>query len=175
MEHSSVRYGVLLCKVRSIALYNQEHIWVLRASGSQSLHPLSSNHTSDADDDKRNREQLAHIERHTCFEINLYILRVFDEEAERENERENETEEESTSDRLDDALGFKCLLSCLLSLPFREGLGVGLLTSLISPQHDEEEAEVCQSLIELSRMARNVIYLLENECPGYISRLADDF
>ena len=71
---------------------------MLGASGSQPLHPLSSNHAGNADDDEGNREQLAHIERHTCFEINLYILCVFDEEAEREDERQHEPEEESTSD-----------------------------------------------------------------------------
>ena len=71
---------------------------MLGAPSSQPLHPLSSNHAGDADDDKGNREQLAHIERHTSLEVNLYILRIFDEEAEREDERQHEPEEESASD-----------------------------------------------------------------------------
>ena len=70
---------------------------MLRAPGSQSLHPLSSYHTGYADDDEGNREQLPHIERHTCFEVNLYILRVFDEEAECEDEGQHEPEEESAT------------------------------------------------------------------------------
>ena len=71
---------------------------MLRAPSSQPLHPLSSKHAGDADDDEGNREKLAHIEGHTSLEVNLYILRVFDEEAEREDERQHEPEEESTSD-----------------------------------------------------------------------------
>ena len=40
---------------------------------------------------------MSHVERHSCLEIDLVGLRVFDEEAEGENQREDEAEEETAT------------------------------------------------------------------------------
>ena len=53
---------------------------------SQLFHPFSTSHAGNAKDDEWNAQQLSHVENHARLEVNLYILGVFYEEAERENE-----------------------------------------------------------------------------------------
>ena len=52
-----------------------------------------SQHTSHTDDDKGNGENLSHIEWQACLKGFLYLLGVFDEEAEGKDIGEAETEE----------------------------------------------------------------------------------
>lgn len=61
-------------------------------------HPFSTHHARHTDDDEGNGEQLSHVEGHSCLEIDLVGLRVFDEEAERENQRENEAKVKTAAD-----------------------------------------------------------------------------
>ena len=63
-------------------------------------HPFSTHHARHSDDDEGNGEQLSHIEGHSCLEIDLVGLRVFDEEAERENQREDEAKVKTAADGL---------------------------------------------------------------------------
>ena len=50
-----------------------------------------------------------------------------------------------------------------------------LTVILIQVNHDEEQDKISNGFVELSRMTGLHIYTLENECPRYIRRFADDF
>ena len=91
-------------------------------------------------------EYLSHIEGQTLLKCLLHLLGVFYEEAEGEDKQYVESEEER----------------CAHQLRF--------LAPEV-PQH-KEEAEICNSLIQLSWMARQHIHTLKDECPRHISRFA---
>ena len=82
------------------------------------------------------------------LEVDLYVLGVFDEEAESEDERDAEAEVEAVADG---------------------ALGVAVEV----PAH-EEEASVGNGLVELAGMARLLVDALEDESPRYIGHLADN-
>ncbi len=63
----------------------------------QALHPLAAKHAGYADDDEWDGEQLAHVEQHARLEVYLYVLRVLDEETEREDERQHKAEKEAAA------------------------------------------------------------------------------
>ena len=79
------------------------------------------------------------------LEVDLYVLGVFDEEAESEDERDAEAEVEAVADG---------------------ALGVAVEV----PAH-EEEASVGNGLVELAGMARLLVDALEDESPRYIGHL----
>ena len=70
----------------------------ITSQATSTLSGFTAYHTGHSDDDKGNGEQLSHIEGHSCLEIDLVGLRVFDEEAERENQRENEAKVKTAAD-----------------------------------------------------------------------------
>ena len=51
----------------------------------------------DTDDDKRNRQQLSHIQRHVGFESFLDVFGILDEEAGRKHQGEAQSEVESAA------------------------------------------------------------------------------
>ena len=81
-------------------------------------------------------------------EVDLYILGVFDEEAEREDERQTESEKETCAH----------LLAMLA----------------VNREDDGEDDEVGYGLIQLSGMARIGVYTLEDKGPGHIGHVADN-
>ena len=54
-------------------------------------------HAVDANDDKRNTEPLAHVERHAVFKAYLVFFQELDEETEEEDFRQAEAEEETAA------------------------------------------------------------------------------
>ena len=58
----------------------------------RNIYLFGPNHAINAKDDKRNAEDLSHIEWERSFEGFLDLLRVLDEEAESEDIRQAETE-----------------------------------------------------------------------------------
>ena len=108
------------------------------------FHPPA--HKVRAEDYEWDGQQLAHIEWHTGFECLLNLLRVFDEETEREDENEAQSEVES---------GAYEVLSLTPDAP-----------------QDREEQQVGDGFIELSRMAWLHIHLLKDKCPWHVRHLA---
>ena len=117
--------------------------------GSQLLHPFASYHAGNAENHEGDAQQLAHVKGHAGFEGHLDVLGELDEEAEGEDGREAEAKEEARAHLL--------------------------LVSLVEPQADEDEEEVGEGLVELTGMARHLVDLLEDEGPGHIGHLTDDF
>ena len=100
-------------------------------------------------DDERNAQYLSHIHRQTCLECYLNLLGIFDEETEGEDKGKAKTEIET---------GAYALRSSLL----------------VDEEDEEEKAEVCQSLVELTRMAWILVFANEDKCPRHIGNLADN-
>ena len=92
---------------------------------------------------------MSHVEHHVVLEILLVLLQKFDEETEDKYVGQAEPEEEA-------AMQFLAVI-------------------LIQVNHDEEQDKISDRFVELSRMTGLHIYPFENECPGHIRRLADDF
>ena len=105
-------------------------------------------HAPQAEENKGNAEQLAHVEEHAVLEIYLVLLGVLDEDAAGEYHEEAETEEEARAD----------------------------LAGMATVEHpaDEEEAGIAEGFVELARMAGQLIYPLEDECPREVGRTAND-
>ena len=59
------------------------------------LHPFSSDHTENSDNDEGDAEQLSHIEGQAVLEIHLIDFGEFNEETSCENQREAQTEEKA--------------------------------------------------------------------------------
>ena len=116
---------------------------------SELFNHVGASHADYAEDDERNAEQLAHVERHRGLERFLYVLGELDEEAGGEDERYAEAEEEARAHAL------------------------WLFTVQIPA--DEEEQGVGQGLVELPGVARSEVYTLEDERPGHVGCLAYDF
>jgi hypothetical protein len=112
------------------------------------FHPVSANHAGHADDDERDAENLSHIQRHARFECHLNVFGVFDEEAEGEYQREAEAEKEACADLF------------------------GVLAVEIPA--DEKEHRIRDCFVQLTRMARAVVHLLEDERPRHVRNLADN-
>ena len=109
---------------------------------------LGLNHTIRSQNDEWDRENLTHIDWERCFEGFLYLLGVFDEEAEGENICKAEAEIPTCAN---------LLRHLLVEIP-----------------HDDEKNGVSDCLVKLSWMTWNGIYMLEDECPGHICNLADN-
>lgn len=116
--------------------------------GAQFGHALLAEDAEQTDGDERYGEQLAHVEKHARLEVDLYVLGVFDEEAEREDERQTESEIESCAHLL------------------------AMLT--VNREDDGEDDEVGYGLIQLSGMAWIGVYTLEDKGPGHIGHVADN-
>ena len=91
---------------------------------------------------------MTHIEKHSVLERHLYFLRVFDKEAEREDGEDAVAEVVAAAHAL-------------------------RVVAVDQPANDEEH-EIGQSLVQLSRVAGDVVHLVENEGPGHIRWLADN-
>jgi len=102
-----------------------------------------------ANEDERNAQYLSHVHRQTGLEGYLNLLRIFDEEAEGEDEGEAKSEVET---------GAYALRSFLL----------------VDEEDDEEEAEVSQRFVKLTRVARVLVFANEDESPRHIGHLADN-
>ena len=120
-----------------------------------------SDHKDDACDDEGEAEELSHVESHAFLEVHLLFLDEFDEEAEGEDEGEAESGMEACAGRN--------AVVCLLALDDVDGNAY------------EEYNKICQCFVELCRMAGHChsvdqrLVGMENECPGHIGGLADDF
>ena len=108
-------------------------------------------HEVQPDKHERNTEPLPHVERHRAFEVHLVFFQEFDEEAEDEYLRQTEAEEEA---------------------PVQLGSVVVLLVQVYHPQ---EEDEVCDGFVELGGMPGYHVHPFEDERPGHVGGLADDF
>jgi len=128
--------------------FNGRILFVVVDLGSELLHPLASDHAGDADGDDGDGEELTHVERQASLEGLLDVLEELDDETRREDERQAESDIETCAD--------------LLRMLLVEGID------------DEEEDGVADSLVELSRMARVLVDLLEDERPGHVGDLTDD-
>ena len=104
-------------------------------------------HAINAKYDEGNRKNLSHVDGERCLEGFLYLLGVFDEEAEGEDVCQAEAEVPT---------GANLLRHLLVELP-----------------HDDKQNGVCDSLVELSWMAWHLVDMLEDKCPGHICYLAD--
>ena len=112
-----------------------------------SLHPFSANHACHANGYNRYGEYLPHVESHASLERLLDILDKFYQEARGKDKRQAQSHIEPTAHLL------------------------GVL--LVDGVDDEEEASVGHGLIQLSRMAWILVYLLEDERPRHVSHLAN--
>ena len=113
-------------------------------------------HAINAKYDEGNRKNLSHVDGERCLEGFLYLLGVFDEEAEGEDVCQAEAEVPTGTHLW--VLGAGCWV---------------LVTSLIDCPHDAEQNGVGDSLVELSWMAWHLIDMLEDKCPGHICYFAD--
>ena len=113
-------------------------------------------HAINAKYDEGNRKNLSHVDGERCLEGFLYLLGVFDEEAEGEDVCQAEAEVPTGTHLW--VLGVGCWV---------------LVTSLIDCPYDAEQNGVCDSLVELSWMAWHLVDMLEDKCPGHICYLAD--
>ena len=111
-------------------------------------------HAINAKYDEGNRKNLSHVDGERCLEGFLYLLGVFDEEAEGEDVCQAEAEVPTGTHLW--VLGAGCWV---------------LVTSLIDCPHDAEQNGVCDSLVELARMTWNLVDMLEDKCPRHISNL----
>ena len=110
------------------------------------IHPFTANHASHADGYYWYGEYLAHVERQACLERFLYVLDKFYQEARREHQRQAKSDIESTAH--------------LLRMLLVDGVDY------------QEEASVGYGLIKLARMARVLVYLLEDKRPRHVSHIA---
>ena len=101
------------------------------------------------DDDKRDREYLAHIEQHASLESLLVLLCQLYEESEGEDIEQYQPEIESGACQR----ARLCLAVDTIDYQREQGIGYGL--------------------IELSGMAWQHVHSLEYECPGHGCRLTD--
>ena len=105
-------------------------------------------HKPSAQQDERYTKQLAHIEKHTLLEVHLDFLRIFNEEAEGEDEEDAQPEEEARAHLL-------------------------AVTAVEPPAHKEEQ-EVGDGLVQLTRMAGDVINSFEDESPRHLRWITDN-
>ena len=119
-----------------------------RTEIAEAVHPLAANHASHADSHERDAQQLSHVERQRSLERLLHLLGILDEEACDEDVRQTESEEEARAHTLRRAA--------------------------VEVPADEEQQSVGDGLVELSRVARHGVYLLEDERPRHVGYLADN-
>ena len=113
------------------------------------FHPRSAAHAGNSDDDEGQAEQLAHVEKHARFEVDLNVFGVFDEEPEGKDERKAQAEEEA---------GSYFLGALFVEMPAYE-----------------KEDEVGQGFVQLAGMTGQLVYSFEDEGPGHSGRCADNF
>ena len=106
-------------------------------------------HEVNADDNERDTQPLSHVETHIVFKADLILFEEFYKETECENSRQAESEEETAMQ----------LFAVIL----------------IEIHHYEEKQEVGNCFVQLCRMAGKHVYPFEDESPGHIGRLTDDF
>ena len=106
-------------------------------------------HAPYAQHDEWYAEELSHIERHTHFEIGLYLFEEFHKEAEGEDVGKAVAEEKTSADLAGHAL--------------------------VEPPSDEAEHGICHRLVELSWMTRQHVDLCEDETEISACGSADDF
>ena len=119
-----------------------------RAEVAEAVHPLAAYHARHAYHHERYAQQLSHVERQRSLERLLHLLGVLDEEACGEDVRKAESEEEARAH--------------------------ALWHTAVEVPADEEQQSVSDGLVELSRVARHGVYLLEDERPRHIGYLADN-
>lgn len=123
---------------------------------------LSSLHAVNAQQYERNAEELPHVEKHAVLEVYLILFCVLDEDAAGEDEEQAQSKEETTAHTNTGGGRYGCDLICPHG------------TTVEEPSH-EEEARIAECLIELSGMAWQQVYTLEDECPWEVRGSADDF
>ena len=116
--------------------------------------PFAAYHAIDTHDDEGDAQQLTHVEGHTLFEIDLYLLQELNEETEGEDGSQTIAEEETCS-------------YPILHLPVKD------------EPHNEDD-EISDGLVELRGVARSQLTVdktvvgVEDETPRHVGRTADN-